>query len=513
MQKNLVLINSTSPYADLNHFLPVNLLNLANYLHAHDPRIRIEIIDTQFDQIAGPVRDLIANVDAIGITCGYGLAYLPTLAIARKCRKINPNAPIIVGGHQVNVVPEDFLNFDKLFDYVATGWGETALGIILDQLFLHNFSRPEHPHLVSGEPVSPGDFIGMPDWTLLSKYMKRTDIFPQLILQFARGCPASCKFCVNSGNARYALRSVSPQVALEQVRIALDFIVKEGVHDPGKYLMIPNTFNVGDENFGGANREWQQKFMTGLIERRATFPIEDFGFFVHHRIDTLAQDDIPLFDQARVNLTFGLESFSPKILTAMGKAPDPAQYLKHARDTLVRPKYSHPHTYYDFNLLVNFPSETQETLNEDIQMLEILAKNSSDLVFPVARPFYLLPGNKLYEQMTEYELKYGSHFFFPHWWREDFASVKQFISNPSHSTSFFDVYNWLAKDYYQSAIHILEHDLAISPHIVFQQRYNDLKKMPPVIEGLLSVAHQLIEQREKKLASNRPVLSQSVGVD
>src|SRR5437899_2026800 len=48
------------------------------------------------------------GVDLVGISCWTSMHYLGAVAVARALRRLNPEVPIVVGGHHATAVPEDF---------------------------------------------------------------------------------------------------------------------------------------------------------------------------------------------------------------------------------------------------------------------------------------------------------------------------------------------------------------------------------------------------------------------
>ncbi len=450
MPRKMVLIDSRPRSSNRDNLIDIGLLLLGTHISKRFTELTTEIIDLglELEEFRGSTEfeSMISSANLIGLSCGTSIFYKDTLKLAKQCRHINPTVPIVIGGHHANILPQDFLKYPKSFDFVAAGWGETAMEEIASYLARHNYARPPQPLLISGPPLPPEKIVVDIDWTLLRKYFRSKTTIPAIYVKFARGCSQRCHFCTNSGNFRYQFRCISPDEALIQLRGALKFIVSEGVADPREYLLNRTNLCVSDELFG-QNRDWQHKFLTKMIDSRSSLPYDDFNLFVDQRIDQFPQENVELFDRARVNVAFGIESFDPKILTNMGKTSNPARYLHDADRVLLHPTYTLKKTHYNIMLIFGFPSETHETLNHTGNILQTLTR---ELIEPIAIQgmfFGLIPSTEVYNNMSHYERTFGSKFHFPRWWREDLPLVKSVINDPSHEFSFNNLFQWVTSIY------------------------------------------------------------------
>ncbi len=450
MARKIVLIDSRPRSLNRDNFIDISLVLLGSYIRKRFPELITEIIDLGLEEekfVESPeFAWQITNADIVGLSCGTSIFYYDTNELAKKCRGINPTVPIIIGGHHANIVPEDFTKYRERFDIVATGWGETAMEKIVAYLERHNYARPPKQLCISGTPLPPEKNVVTIDWTLLRKYFLSKTIIPVIYLKFARGCSQHCHFCSNSGGFHYQFQCISPEDAMAQLWGALNFIVKEGVADPPDYLLHHTNLCVSDELFG-QNRMWQKRFLTKLIESRASLPYDDFNLYVDQRIDQFPQEDVELFDQARVNVAFGVESFEPQILTNMGKTGNPTRYLQEADRVLLHPPYALKKTHYNIMLIFGFPSETQETLDRTGNVLTSLAR---DMIEPIAIQgmfFGLIPSTEVYDHMSYYENTFGSKFYYPSWWRQKDSYIKSVINDPSSKFKFKKLYQWVTKKY------------------------------------------------------------------
>ena len=116
------------------------LLSLFSYLKAHGVN-EIEILDLGVeigedikaeDDVVEFERRCVQlighyNFDIVCISCFTTFNYTASVLVGKLCRKINPNANIVVGGWHGQLCPEDFLESKGIFDFLVVGQGEKIL--------------------------------------------------------------------------------------------------------------------------------------------------------------------------------------------------------------------------------------------------------------------------------------------------------------------------------------------------------------------------------------------------
>src|SRR5689334_725185 len=98
-----------------------HLFYLWSYIKHHNPGLQVEVLDLSreigrpngvedIDTFLEVAEYLIgrSGFDMVGISCWSSFHYLSTMAIARLCKRLNPQGTVVVGGYHATYVPEDF---------------------------------------------------------------------------------------------------------------------------------------------------------------------------------------------------------------------------------------------------------------------------------------------------------------------------------------------------------------------------------------------------------------------
>ena len=128
-------------------------------------------------------------------------------------------------------------------------------------------------------------------------------------------------------------------------------------------------------------------------------------------------DDIDALAKLNVEVQFGIESGSARILGLMHKTRQPAKYLEKFR--LISTELSKRRILHRANIIFNHPGETEETLTETFEFIDSMLQIPESHLMWVCRPYMHYPGCELDRNREHYEQTYGSRFFSPEWWRED----------------------------------------------------------------------------------------------
>jgi len=144
--------------------------------------------------------------DVVGLQCNFTTERFRAMRLARKVRKMFPDAFIVLGGHDASREPEWFA--DPVIDAIAVGDGEEILPPLVDVLQRGGDLRTV-PGLVlnqDGGQVPTGhaparrelDTLPLPARHLISRYAPNYYINfrkPLALFETARGCPFKCNFC------------------------------------------------------------------------------------------------------------------------------------------------------------------------------------------------------------------------------------------------------------------------------------------------------------------------------
>ncbi len=388
-KKTLVLINPPVNSLKDMKILPEGLCLLAAIVLRDIEDIEVKIIDAQtldlsIEETVKRVLDL--NADYIGITITI-LSVQPASQIASKIKE-KINIPVIVGGAQATVMPEEVMKRNRDFDYGVLGEGEITLVKLLKELDKKNkdFSKIngiifwKNKKLIRTKPaelIKNMDDIPLPAWNLLedtniySKSISRSWRFPAFSFLSSRGCPGQCIFCAKLyGNC---LRSYSAERLIEVVKIlTIEYKIKH--------------IDFYDDNFV-IFRERLKKFCNYIIENKI-----DITWTCLSRVDHINEEILKLMYRAGCRkLEFGIESGNQEILDFEKKGIT----LEQIKRAVIMTKKTEIETA-GF-VILGHPKETKETMQETIDFVKSLPLD--DCFFSYMTPY---PGTMLYNTARKY---------------------------------------------------------------------------------------------------------------
>ncbi len=189
-------------------------------------------------------------------------------------------------------------------------------------------------------------------------------------LQASRGCGRRCHYCSETGiwgRGGYRRRDVS-------------LVVEEMRARAGTFGMT--DFHFHDDLLNGSP-QWMDSFVESVSGQGFTWE----SFFEPYGLDG------PLLSRmasAGCRLVkFGVQSFSPSVLKAMGRAPR-VQAIVEAVIATYRAGMS---THYD--MLIGHPGETEEDHQTNLRAVEELYDRTGDKLYFSLNPFYLAVGSEI----------------------------------------------------------------------------------------------------------------------
>ena len=360
--------------------------------------VRIVELDTQMSSPSEAVEALLARVedqlsldgvDLIGISCWTSLHYLGAVAVARKLRALRPELPIVAGGHHPTAVPSDFVNREKLFDYVVRGDGELALRGLCEG----TCKRPPNAETIVAAPYQMSDPTRI-DWAHYPWHDAEQRV---LWLCLSRGCPFKCAYCAEPqrGTSWSHYSAEDALHILEQL---------QRTHRPRVICFSDPLF--------GASRPWTQALLDGI----EALELPNM-FWCETRADLMTPALLEQLRRCRFKVDFGLDTGSETVAGRMVKSPNPKAYLRKARE-IIR-EANAIDLFHDTYVLFNFPGETPETARETMDFVEGLVSRSGQTSGWVSsQSFFILPGTETYRRMGEYKIAYGTEIRHPTWWHE-----------------------------------------------------------------------------------------------
>ncbi len=347
-----------------------------------------------------------SDFDILALSCWASLSYTATLRVARTCRELYPDKPIIVGGYHATACAQDFLLPENLFDYVIIGEGENALKEI--SAGFPTSGRPSETQIVKSDVFKNEQFVGL-NWDIVGDFMQAhyPDGLTNIYLYLSRGCPFGCSFCMEPLKDR-SWRAFSPEKSVEEMLVAAERFNSIGVA-------------ICDACFGKSSK-WRKEFFRRLVDAKP-----DFWIIVETRHEYLDQEDIELLSKIKSEIQFGLESASPEMLHLMKKCKNPDKYLD--KFSQVSSMLSDNGILHRANLIFNHPGETQKSLEETFTFIDKELTRTDRYLMWASAEYMHFPGCEVYSNMDLFKERFGSKFMGGEWWKKEEDQYGASIAN------------------------------------------------------------------------------------
>ena len=320
------------------------------------------------------------NTDVIGITC-----YTPEVdeveRLASKIKQVKPNAKIVAGGIHPTLYPDDLLGPNSDIDFVVFGEGEISLyelvlAIRSDKDIRQLKGVGFYDNLAGKKVITDRqlldyelDSISCPDYegvdmdyyTNASPYAIRGVFTRSMYLSASRGCPSACTFCVApelrdfnfaSGIKKNAgVRLRSPKHLFEEVAF-----LKEN-YKIDSFYFIDDLFTLDEEMVSG--------FCEEMIKNKM-----NLVWGCSSKVNTVNYQSLKLMKAAGcIQLDFGVEKASDEQMHLLKKGTK----VREVKETF---KNCHELGVRAFaNMLINTPGETEQDLQDTIDLLEEIKPN------------------------------------------------------------------------------------------------------------------------------------------
>lgn len=318
--------------------------------------------------------------DVVGISAVLSPCYAMVKHLVGLIRAASPGSFIVLGG---NLAVLSGLCLERIgVDAVVVGEGEKAFVSLL---------RDMKPGVIMGESL-PGDEYPLPDYRLLSDgdpmveslYFvgtHRLNMFEHdlrirehnglvALMNTSKGCIGACSFCQRFCKGYKTMN-------LEQINEHLRML-----HEKGIRLLY-----INDECFGSDRRH--TSLLLSLLKRYGMF------WAAGVRVEGCTRDVLQkYYDAGCVNLKYGIESGSQRILTVLNKGSTVEHNLQVLKDCFDIGIFSPP------SLLLGMPGETDETVKESGRFLGEFCKYVGVSPLDVGCAFYFAspyPGTPLYD--------------------------------------------------------------------------------------------------------------------
>jgi radical SAM superfamily enzyme YgiQ (UPF0313 family) len=337
----------------------------------------------------GPLTAAVERATLVGLSCWTSLHYLGAVRVARRIRELRPDVPIVVGGHHATAMPSDFVDAERLFDFVVRGDGEHALRALCE----HRPRRPARTEVLQGTPLQMTEPERI-DWETYPWHDSDQRV---LWLALSRGCPFKCSYCAEpqrgTGWNHYPV---------EAALAILESLAR--THAPRVVCFADPLF--------GASRQWTDALLDGILARQLPNM-----FWCETRADLMTPALLDKFRACRFKVDFGLDTGSETMARRMVKSPDPGGYLRRSRETIAHANAIE--LVHDTYVLFNFPGETPDTTRETQDFVASIGDaDGPSSGWVSSQSFFILPGTASYRRMDDDRREFGTRIRHPAWWRE-----------------------------------------------------------------------------------------------
>ena len=355
-------------------FAPLSLGYLASYARKYckEKHEFIIIDETMRKDVEKRLREFKPDI--------VGVSTLTTVSkrafeLAEFCKK-NFDSLNVIGGIHATALREKVL--DSSFDIAVVGEGEMTFAEILDRKDLHSINGilfKEGDKIITTLPrelIKNIDDIPFPAWDLMDmeSYISKKQQIPALRARTiniitTRGCPYNCVFCSCSQSFGRAIRHNSPEYAEKMIE-SLEKYNIEAIY------FSDDTFTIN---------------MPRLEKICAIMKRKKLKFFCLGRANLVNKEMlIMLKDSGCVQIAFGFESMSPKILAYLKKNTVTVEQNRNAVK-LCKEIGLEIQPYF----MIGSPNETRE----DIQMtVDFIDEEKIIPTIFVTNPY---PGTELYD--------------------------------------------------------------------------------------------------------------------
>lgn len=297
------------------------------------------------------------EADIVGFTA-LGRTLPHAVAAASLIKALRPKLPILVGGPHATILGPALLEAFDCFDVVVRHEAETTIVHIVEALHagrslghLTNLVFRDERGVVStreARPLPDMDDLPFPAYHL---YPHEALLGKELAIEAGRGCPFACTFCstANFFQRRYRLKSNARLIdEMEQLRSRYGTVVVDLNHD-----------------LFGLNKKALREFCRLVTGRGLKWKCS-------MRPDTMDVGMLPdLVRAGCVSIYFGIESGSARMQKVIAKKldlEDTTHSIEQALDAGL---------ICTASFITGFPEETDEDLNETLDMIGRLSALSS----------------------------------------------------------------------------------------------------------------------------------------
>lgn len=326
--------------------------------------------------------------DIVGISC-FTEFRRSSFRLSKLVKEIDKNIKVVLGGPHATYMWKQIMDNLISVDFIVIGEGEITFYELLNtldkNLELKNVKGivfRENGNVVKNEPrpyITNLDELPFPSYRDIDfekyKMAKPPEYFEKkkkAPVVSSRGCVNDCNFCSTTQFWSRRWRSRSAKNVVDEI----EWLVND--YDISFFTFFDDIFTV--------NKERVIEICKEIINRNLKI-----SWYAETRVDSISKEMLEWMKKAGCfMLQFGVESGSERILKAMNKRITREQIINAFQMS------KEVGLQREVLLMVGYPSETKETLNESKELIDII---SPDMV--VVSITKVLPSTKLYEFAKE----------------------------------------------------------------------------------------------------------------
>jgi anaerobic magnesium-protoporphyrin IX monomethyl ester cyclase len=354
---------------------------LASFLQQH--AIPVTVYDYYRDNEA------LDNFDIFGISSTF-LTMTEVKTMAADIRSKNSDAPIVLGGPiSWSYSPDELFKIIPELHFIVVQEGESAFLSLIDAI-VNDKQSDGIPGVVTKHgtsmfPESRTKFhdletLPFPDWSLID-FKDRLKVIP---VETSRGCLYNCAFCNETNYWGKPVRQKGIEGVLSELKTNI------ATYGITTFRFVDSCFSAPVERCSAICDAITEQIINNGIPLR---------WSAYARLNNLSGTLLAKMKKSGcVALDVGWESGNPGILEKMNKRYDPEKVIECVRIAKELEIFIH------CNTVIGFPGETQNTINDTVDILEIAQPNTYQCLY-----LYLSPHSHLYDHAEEYGINGTRH--------------------------------------------------------------------------------------------------------
>ncbi|MFC1658038.1 B12-binding domain-containing radical SAM protein [Candidatus Omnitrophota bacterium] len=296
------------------------------------------------------------NIDILGFNTRCD-SYPVVLNIARRCKQLNPNSTIILGGPQATLTDVETLRTFPFVDIIVRGEGEATILELINKLSnkwdlkdTAGITYRKDGQIIRNkerELIRDLDSIPLPAYHLMDKYLSGYNKLKDALVYICvgRGCPYRCAFCATGVMWRRLFRLRRPENILEEIELLNK---KYGI----------NKFDFGHDHFL-LDRRFVKKICNLLLARGI-----NINWSCSSRLHAVGPVLLKKMAQAGCrDIYFGIESGSAQIQKVIRKNLNLSLIPKIIKEC---EKYN---IYLRMSFVIGFPQERHKDIDATLRLI------------------------------------------------------------------------------------------------------------------------------------------------